>query len=572
MVLLWSTLDNLFMLPLGPLDSELDPLNTICSPHKQGAYHVLARKYRPHRFSQVVGQDILVRLITQALKRDRLGHGFLFSGMRGVGKTTTARLLACALNCTNLEKTEGEIEPCGVCDSCQAFAAEKHIDIIEMDAASHTGVDDIREILEACRYRPVLGKYKVFIIDEVHMLSKSAFNALLKTLEEPPEHVKFIFATTEIQKVLPTVVSRCLRFDLKRLDTSVLVPYLQEICTKENIAADPQALFLLAHAGGGSARDSLSLLDQAILLASQYAEEPHLIQAHDVRQMLGLLDRKAFHRLFEAVLKGEAKKSLETAQSLDQEGIDPLRVLEELSSCVHHISSLLVGVTEPLLGMSSEEKNFLEEKAKETSLPLLGRLWQMLLKGREEMERAPFPQRAFEMLLVRLAYVTSLPTPDQLLKGAVLKEQPSSVPPQRFSSSLSLSPTDSSLPPLLGASLNNFQDLIAATISQREGLLQAHLTQDVVLISFQQGRLEISLKPGSPVDFPRRLQAFLRDYTKRPWQVIVVPFSEKSGQTLSEQAAEKKRLLEEQIKDHPALDTARSFFPGVVIEEVKTLS
>ncbi|EFX83893.1 hypothetical protein DAPPUDRAFT_315316 [Daphnia pulex] len=555
------------MLPLEPTDSGLFSPSDLPTVRQGEGYRVLARKYRPRRFSQVVGQNILVRLISQALKRDRLGHGFLFSGMRGIGKTTTARLLACYLNCLNLRQTEGEIEPCGVCDSCRAFEAEKHIDIIEMDAASHTGVDDIREILEACRYRPVLGRYKVFIIDEVHMLSKNAFNALLKTLEEPPEHVKFIFATTEIQKVLPTVVSRCLRFDLKRLDPAVLVPYLQDICTKETIKADPEALLLLAQAGGGSARDSLSLLDQAILLAEQQSQENPCIQAQDVGQMLGLLDRKAFHTLFEAILQGDAKASVETAQSLEGEGIDPLRVMEELSTFVHHLSCLKVGVKEGLLGMSVEEKNFLEHKAQQAELPTLGRLWQMLLKGREEVERAAFPQRAFEMVLVRLAYVTTLPTPDQLLKGAASPKKEIAVSPTIQIKLTPPLPSQASFSPLL----QDFKGLIEAVIAKREGLLQTHLLQDIVLVTFEQGRLEISLKPGAPTDLPKRLQAFLKDYTGTSWKVILVPFSENLGPTLSEKKAEQERLIKEKVNAHPILEKARAFFPGVVLEEVKTL-
>ena len=534
-------------------------------------YRVLARKYRPKKFSHMIGQEAVVRVLTQALVQGRVGHGFIFSGIRGVGKTTSARILACALNCLDLQRQEdGLVEPCGICASCQAFSADQHLDIVEMDAASHTGVDDIREILEGCRYRPVLGRFKVFIIDEVHMLSKSAFNALLKTLEEPPEHVKFIFATTELRKIPATVLSRCLRFDLKRLDPETLVPYLATICEREEIAADPQALLALARAGGGSARDSLSLLDQAIVVAQQQGNgaQGHGIQFEDVRQMLGLLDRERLSGLFEAVLQGEADQTLRHAHGLYQDGLDPLMVLEELTHLVHQLSCLKAGAREILTGLGAEEKAFLDLWQDRVTLPQLGRLWQMLLKGAEELSRASFPQNALEMVLIRLAYVAPLPTPDQLLPGG-----PSGAAPVSRASTASVAASSPVVvvqePPAAASAstLKTFQDVLKLVETKREGLLHTHLMQDVIVKSVEDKRITLTLQSGAPKDLCKRLESFLRAETKDLWHVLAT--EGEGGQTLAVQKKADALARQKAVEAHSTIAQARDLFPGIVVESVR---
>lgn len=532
-------------------------------------YRVLARQYRPKRFAHVVGQKAVVQVLTQALLQERLGHGFLFSGIRGIGKTTTARLLARALNCLALEKTsEGSVEPCGTCASCESFEHEKHLDIIEMDAASHTGVDDIREILEACRYRPVLGRYKIFIIDEVHMLSKSAFNALLKTLEEPPPHVKFIFATTEVRKIPATILSRCLRFDLKRLEPDILIPYLENICTREHIVAEPEALFLIARAGAGSARDSLSLLDQAIVVAgrTQTSGSAPRITSTEVRHMLGLLDPDQINGLFESVLQGSAALSLQHVRALYAQGLEPLMILEELTHLLHQLSCLKVDASDILKEQAAFKQTFLKEWEARVELPLLGRLWQMLLKGADEIRCATFPQITLEMLLIRVAYVTPLPTPDQLLKE--LKGDAQLPPPPHVTPLVQQQAKPDSRVVAL-PSLSTFQAVVKAVEARREGLLHTHLMQDVVSTTFAEGRITLALREGVPSDLCKRLEQFLKRETGRPWQVLAVNSQASDCQTLAEQKQDKERALHQAAEKHPVIEQARSLFPGVVVEEVR---
>lgn len=521
-----------------------------------GGYRVLARKYRPRRFQDVVGQESLVRLLTQALRQNRLPHGFLFSGIRGIGKTTTARLLACALNCSDLGTRPGkEAEPCGCCPSCLAFAQDKHLDIVEMDAASHTGVDDIREILESCRYQPLVGKYKIFLIDEVHMLSKSAFNALLKTLEEPPPHVKFIFATTEVHKIPATVISRCLRFELKRMDPNVLVPYLAKICAQEGFSAEEDALFLLARSGGGSARDSLSLLDQAMIVAQGggETETPSVLKILDVVSMLGLLDRQALGVLFEAVLKGEVSQALAQADFLATQGADPQSILGELTLFAHQLSCLKVGAKEILKGLTEGEQAFLETWAPQVSLPALGRLWQMLLKGSEELAVALFPQKALEMVLIRLAYVSPLPTPDVLLQEGVSPLSLSS-PGQETRDGAPLFPT--------------FESVILAAQKDREALLSAYLQDHVMIHHWAQGHLTLSVTQGAPADLVRRLERFLHQKTGARWQVTVGSGGG-SGETVRQQARNAQQKLKDNALLNPVLQEAQSHFPGLILEEIQ---
>jgi DNA polymerase III subunit gamma/tau len=378
------------------------------------AYRVLARKYRPQTFAELIGQDAMVQTLGNAIKRDRLAHAFLMTGVRGVGKTSTARLIAKALNCIGPDGQGGPtIAPCGVCEPCVAIAEGRHIDVIEMDAASHTGVDDVREIIEAVRYSAVSARYKIYIIDEVHMLSKNAFNALLKTLEEPPGHVKFLFATTEVNKVPITVLSRCQRFDLKRIPTEMLASHFAEIALKEAVNAEAEALTLVAQAAEGSVRDGLSILDQAIAHADM--EVDGKVTAAQVRDMLGLSDRGAVRRLLGLILAGDAQAMLAEAKSQYNLGVEPLAMMAGLLGEVHRLTLAKVGA--PRDGaLDADAVAIIEEYADRLSFPTLHRLWQLLLKGHEEVSRAAMPLDAADMALLRVIHAATLPDPGELAK------------------------------------------------------------------------------------------------------------------------------------------------------------
>src|SRR5687768_10976942 len=372
-------------------------------------YRVLARKYRPQGFDQLIGQEAMVRTLANAIRRERLAHAFLLTGVRGVGKTSTARLIAKALNCVGPDGSGGPtIEPCGVCEPCRAIAEGRHIDAVEMDAASHTGVDDVREIIEAVRYAAVSARYKVYIIDEVHMLSKNAFNALLKTLEEPPPHVKFLFATTEVNKVPVTVLSRCQRFDLRRIPAERLAEHFREVAEAEGVEVEPEALALIARAAEGSARDGLSILDQAI------AHGPGGVSADQVRTMLGLSDRGAIRRLLGVLLSGDARSALAVLRDQYDLGVEPNAVLRGLLESVHAITRAKVGGAEDA-AQSAEEREAYAEWSSRLSYAAVHRLWQLLLKGLAEVHNAPMPLEAAEMALLRVIHASELPDPGALI-------------------------------------------------------------------------------------------------------------------------------------------------------------
>ena len=377
-----------------------------------GEYRVLARKYRPQTFDDLKGQDALVRTLSNAFEQNRVHHAFVLTGVRGVGKTTTARIIAKGLNCIGPDGQGGPtMKPCGVCDNCRAIAEDRHVDVLEMDAASHTGVDDVRELIENVRYRPVAGRYKVYIVDEVHMLSKNAFNALLKTLEEPPEHAKFIFATTEIRKVPITVLSRCQRFDLRRIDIALLVELFERVCRDEKVEAEPEALRLVARAADGSARDGLSILDQAIALASGP------VTVEGVRDMLGLVDRVRIYDLFEAVMAGRIADGLTVLSELYDGGADPVVVIQDLMELTHAITRMkaapqAAGAND--LGEAERDRG--KALAEILAVPSLTRTWQMLSKGLGEVQTAPVPIAAAEMVLIRVAHSADMPDPADLVR------------------------------------------------------------------------------------------------------------------------------------------------------------
>ena len=382
---------------------------TVAAP---GGYRVIARKYRPTTFAELYGQDAMVRTLSNAIKSGRLAHAFILTGVRGVGKTTTARLIARALNCIGPDGTGGPtIEPCGVCTHCVAISESRHVDVMEMDAASRTGVDDIREIIDGVRYAPVSAREKIYIIDEVHMLSKNAFNALLKTLEEPPEHVRFIFATTEIRKVPVTVLSRCQRFDLRRVEIPALIENLRMITEKEKVSVDDAAFGLIARAADGSVRDAQSLLEQALAHGAGEVTEER------VRDMLGLADRARMFDLFEAAMGGEIASALDIMREQYRLGADPIVILEDLLNLTHWLTRLKLAPDagdDMAIGETERVKG--REFATKLSMPVLTRSWQILLKGLDESRRAPSPDAAAEMALVRLAFSAELPDPADLVK------------------------------------------------------------------------------------------------------------------------------------------------------------
>ncbi|WP_374405225.1 DNA polymerase III subunit gamma/tau [Pelagerythrobacter sp.] len=384
------------------------------APPANQPYRVLARKYRPQTFSELIGQEPMVRTLANAIERDRLAHAFLMTGVRGVGKTSTARLIAKALNCVGPDGQGGPtIDPCGVCEPCTAIAEGRHIDVIEMDAASHTGVDDVREIIEAVRYAAVSARYKIYIIDEVHMLSRNAFNALLKTLEEPPAHVKFLFATTEVDKLPVTVLSRTQRFDLRRIPAELLQAHFAWVCEQEGVAVEPEALYMVAAAAEGSVRDGLSILDQAIAHADMGDDQR--VTAARVRDMLGLADKGAQRRLLGTILEGDAQALLVGVADQYALGVEPLALMRGLMDLVHRITVAQIGQAEPD-APSAEERAALADWAGRLSAGQLHRLWQLLLKGHDEVRQAPDPLVAAQMALLRVLHAADLPDPGKLAK------------------------------------------------------------------------------------------------------------------------------------------------------------
>jgi DNA polymerase-3 subunit gamma/tau len=564
-----------------------------------GAYRVLARKYRPADFRELIGQDAMVRILSNAIKSGRIAHAFMLTGVRGVGKTTTARIIARALNCTGTDGKGGPtVEPCGKCPNCVAIAEDRHVDVIEMDAASRTGVDNIRDLTDGVRYKPVNARYKVYIIDEVHMLSTGAFNALLKTLEEPPPHVKFVFATTEIRKVPVTVLSRCQRFDLRRVDRETLSRHFAAIAQMENIKIDPAAVALIARAADGSVRDGLSLLDQAIALGGDRIDEPR------VRDMLGLADRVAVFDLIEAVLGGKLADALKRLDDLYTAGADPAVVIEDLLTLTHWLTRV------KLSPETAERPDVPEAEAKRgkalaagLSMALLTRAWQLLLKGLRETQNAPQPIQAAEMVLVRLAYAADLPDPAELVRrleagggasaapanggGGAPSRAPRAEAPRSEATRAETPAAAASRPgparamaqPLAEAAPKaepaaqlspmpaSFPALIALVEDKREAILYANLVNNVHLVRFEAGMLEFRPGPQAPKNLAGQLQKLLADWTGRRWMVSV---SNREGEpTLRQQQQASQAKLREDTAVHPLVKAVKEVFPEASIVAVR---
>jgi len=523
-------------------------------------YRVLARKYRPRTFSELIGQEPMVRTLENAIKRDRIAHAFLMTGVRGVGKTSTARLIAKALNCVGPDGAGGPtIDPCGVCEPCRAIAEGRHIDVIEMDAASHTGVDDVREIIEASRYAAVSARYKIYIVDEVHMLSRNAFNALLKTLEEPPAHVKFLFATTEVNKVPVTVLSRCQRFDLRRISAERLAAHFAEVCAKEGVDAQGDALALIARAAEGSARDGLSILDQAIAHAGL---EGGGVEADAVRRMLGLSDRGAVRDLFALLLAGDGPAALDAMRRQYDHGVDPQGVLRQLLELVHATTLAKVGAA-PDSAQSAEERDAGVDWAARLSFPVLHRLWQLLLKGHDEVARAALPIEAAEMALLRLIHASQLPDPGELARrladgsGAVPASAAPAAPPASGASSPAAGPEAPA----------DFALLVAALEEGGHHAVASRLRHGARLVRYAPPELVLS----SARPLPLEMQRDAADALKRAFgQVWRVSMEDAPGEpTLHEQARAAEEAERLAVLETPLVKAALAAFPEAELIEWK---
>jgi DNA polymerase III subunit gamma/tau len=546
------------------------------------SHAALARKYRPKLFSELIGQDAMVQTLRNAFASGRIAQAYMLTGVRGVGKTTTARLIARALNyvprggegAPTLDMTEeGE--------HCRAILESRHLDVVEMDAASHTGIDDVRDLIDRAHYKPNTARYKVYIIDEVHMLSKQAFNGLLKTLEEPPEHVKFIFATTEARKVPVTVLSRCQRFDLKRIEVEQLAQHLAGIVAQENAAADPAALMLIARAAEGSVRDALSILDRAIAFGSGKVE------AEAVRGLLGLADRGRIFDLLETVLAGDAGKALEKLSALTNDGAEPAQAITDLADAVHAVTLVkAAGASDP--AASEAERASAADLAKRLSMPVLARAWQMLLKGHEEVKSSPRPHAAADMVLVRLAYAADLPTPGDLMRrlgdssgegeGAP-RTMPNKQAPREPASAMRreapppepspMAETDHPAPPPQPSFANpkSFEEVVALAEEKRDLKLKHALSKQVRLVRFRPGHLELNPLPNAPKELGQDLMRKLKTWTGRVW--IVALSGEEGAAPLGVQRREREAREIERIRDHPDVKQVLQHFPGARIAAVR---
>ena len=503
-------------------------------------YRVLARKYRPSDFTGLIGQEALVKTLSNAFASGRIAHAFMLTGVRGVGKTTTARIIARALNCVGPDgtRTQPSIHPCGVCDACVTIAESRNMDVLEIDAASNNGVDEVRQITDAARYAPASTRYKIYILDEVHMLSKAAFNAILKTLEEPPPHVKFIFATTEIRKVPVTVLSRCQRFDLRRIESTDLSQLFGEISKKEGASVDAGALALIARAADGSARDGLSILDQAISQSGPARKVSELA----VRDMLGLADRALVFDLFDAVMSGEVKKALDLLANQYAAGASPVVILQDLLELVHWLTRMKVapdGATDPALAETERTRGV--AMAGKLSMPVLTRSWQMLLKGLGEARAAPMPLQAVEMVLVRMAYAADLPSPADAVKAlesgaGAPRPAPSTPAPNGggvravagggMTSAVSQPASQPAVHSAPVASLAPMPETFAAVVelfnARREAVLATHLARHVNLVRFEAGLIEFNPSKNAPKDLSGQVGKLLTGWTGQRWVVSVV--------------------------------------------------
>lgn len=545
------------------------------SEDSKDQYVVLARKYRPQNFDDLLGQDALVQTLTNAIRNNRLHHAYMLTGIRGVGKTTTARIIAKALNCTGTDGNGGPtIHPCGTCENCKAIASDRHIDVMELDAASRTGVDDIREILDGVRYKPTNARYKIYIIDEVHMLSKNAFNALLKTLEEPPSHVKFIFATTEIRKVPVTVLSRCQRFDLQRLTVETLFNHFKNIIGKEGLQAEDEALKIIAKAADGSCRDGLSLLDQAISLSSG------VVKTETVKNMIGLADRNQTFELFEQLVNGKTEEMLANLQEQYRNGANPLTVLQDMINITHMIAKAkIIPNSVKDMSLAENEKELCNKLAPMVPIAILSKIWLMLLKGIGELSVAPVQIDAVEMILIRIAYSAALPTPYELLndvkKNSSLDQ--TSFSPEKKTSVEALIQAAGSEKKIINNFDNNIsgnnghyitfntsEEFVGYLENNKKMLLAYSVKNDISISEFSDGYIKMTLDNKVDTDFIMELHRFLQEVTGKKWKI------DSQHGALGETIAVKERAKDEEnkknIMEYPLVKAIMAEFKGAKIE------
>ena len=547
---------------------------------EQEEFRVLARKYRPQVFDDLIGQETLVRTLTNAITNNRIAHAYLLTGVRGVGKTTTARLIAMSLNCE--DRIQEKCEPCAKCDSCVSIREDRNLDVIEMDAASKTGVDDIREIIDNVKYKPVNSKYKIFIIDEVHMLSKNAFNALLKTLEEPPAHVKFIFATTEVKKIPITIISRCQRFDLHRIATTVLTSHLMNLAKKENINIDKDAMALIVRSADGSVRDGLSLLDQAI------TNEKDKITANSIIDMLGLADRGNIFDLMDAIFQGDPVNALAIFNRIHQAGADVVMIFDEMLNVTHFITQIKIAPElKEDIHIPELERNKGFEMAEKLSMASLGMIWQVLFKGYEELQSGFHLFQQGEMIIIRLIYLYDGPSPDDLIKKieedkklslnmSTSSESSSSVEKDPIINQVrnknneikekrEVSKED--LPNPVGVlTIKSYRHFVDLFYQKKEGMLHTYLYNNAKLVSFKEGEVIVNAKSIADPHFPRTIAKLVSTWTGRIWQVSTS--ASNVGKTLYEEDLIQQQKEIEIMKNEPEVKAILGKFPGVTIHSI----
>ena len=537
-------------------------------------YKVLARKYRPQKFEDLVGQELLVKILSNAINNDRLAHAYILTGVRGVGKTTTARLIAMSINCKNRDKKN--CEPCGNCDSCKSTTSDSNLDVIEIDAASNTGVDDIREIIDNVKYKPVIGDYKIFIIDEVHMLSKSAFNALLKTLEEPPEHVKFIFATTEIKKVPITVLSRCQRFDLHRIENKILSDHLLKISKLENIDIDLDAISLIVRSADGSVRDGLSLLDQAITSPNEKVDSQTVIS------MLGLADREKIFNLVEIILEGDALGAINKYKELYELGADIAMIFDELLNVVHFLVQIKIAPDlKDDIYIPEFERNKGAELSSKMTLNNLNIIWQILFKGYQELQNSSHLYQHGEMIILRIIYLHDGPSPEDLIKKMdkeVVKKEPleKNLELQNESNEsnkvLNFNENKKEILPKENVDIMHVQDFrhfVDMFFKNREGLLHTKLYNDVQLVSFKEGEVTLNTSKINDTGFNRTVAKLISKWTGRIWQIH--SSTSNLGKSLHDEDIINQQKEIEIMKNHPEVKKILKEFPESKIHAITEL-
>ena len=546
------------------------------SEDHQEEYRVLARKYRPQNFDELIGQDALVQTLKNAIESGRIAHAFMLTGIRGTGKTTTARIIAKALNYAGADGKAGPTTgDTSDCDICKAIAEDRHPDVMEMDAASRTGVDDIREILDGVRYAPTSARYKVYIIDEVHMLSKQAFNALLKTLEEPPSNVKFIFATTEIRKVPVTILSRCQRFDLRRIDVPTLETHFRNICEMENVKADDAAITLIAQAADGSVRDGLSLLDQAMALG-----EAGLISEEQVASMLGATDRIKILKMIDTSLSGQAKESIEIMHDLYRMGADPRTVIQDMMDMTHGLSLLTVNQDGAIEALPHAAMDQAKSMATKLTMPQLQKSWQILLKGLGELQNAPNPQKAAEMIILRLTYAADLPDPADLIRKIKDGKINLTAPAQNANGHDSAGDRpqlraiagggaiiDSEPQMQSKESPETLRGMIQLFEDHGEMIIAAHLYNDIVCVGLKKGHFEFKAYDTAPADLAGRVRSCLKNWTGGNWMVSVTKDAGDAVSLAQMDQAERDAELSA-VKSHANVKAVLEAFPDAQIVKI----